>query len=141
MSEKLKLGIIERGKRISVDVVFRRENLNPISLRTVFGFFFCTVEFSILNLEEFKEWTLTKFRSNFANGHDKNSFCIKIFLNDGFGCQEVQFSKNQQMGLKVKIGTAKRLTRQKALELIKSGNIRYFDSETDTGFAVGNLLA
>jgi hypothetical protein len=134
--------ILEQGvKKTVVPIVFKREALNNQTMKTTFGFFYVECQFSVWTQEPYEKWTLTKVLGSTLGKRDESGKEVgrtpKIFLYDGFMTCELDFRKEQQSGLSFKVITSeKRLTRQKALELIKSGAVKYFDSEN---FVSGNL--
>lgn len=121
--------ILEQDKKkLSVDVIFTREALNPQTLKTVSAFFLQTVTFEIWKESEFENLTLT---SMLGHGVERERI-IKVFLKKTFPdrtlTQEIDFHSPIN-GLTISASTEKRLTRARVLELIRSGKVRTFDNE------------
>lgn len=126
--------ILEQNvKETSIECIFRREALNPQTLKTTYGFFSTTVTFKVWNRPEFEQWSFTKIiGSGPQDQNHRHARIIKMFLFDGQITFEIPFNK-AQTGYDVKRSTEKRISKQKAEELLASGNVRYFENEDLSG--------
>jgi hypothetical protein len=120
--------ILEESKKLSVECVFVREALNPQTLKTVNAYFLEEVTFSIWSEKDFETWTLLKM---LGHGIEKERV-LKVFLKKAFPdrtvTEELDFHSKRN-GISITTSSEKRLTRAKALELIRSGKVRTFDNE------------
>jgi hypothetical protein len=129
--------ILQEGKKVVIDVVFAREFTNNTTMKLDYAYFQTQCTFAIWNEEEFSDHTL-----RLISGHTGQFVevekgkrkvperIIKVFLVTSGGCSELEFHDEQPLGVRFKRSKEeKKLTREEASELIRSGKVRFFDND------------